>query len=109
MPQPNAFWAGMTAGYLAERLVRQRLAPAGLDRAETPVVIAGISLAVAMTLIGLRPPARRRRRPEPARHTAHRLGPPHPQQMRAFHGWPQGGWLGFYPVFQNASSAYWSE
>jgi hypothetical protein len=29
--------------------------------------------------------------------------------MRAFHGWPQGGWLGFYPVFQNASSAYWSE
>jgi hypothetical protein len=47
--------AAMTAGYLAERLVRQRLTPAGLDRAETPVVIAGISLAVAMALIGLRP------------------------------------------------------
>jgi hypothetical protein len=45
----------MTAGYLAERLVRQRLTPAGWDRAETPVVIAGISLAVAMALIGLRP------------------------------------------------------
>ena len=47
--------AAMTAGYLAERLVRQRLTPAGWDTAETPVVIAGISLAVAMALIGLRP------------------------------------------------------
>src|ERR1700722_3024929 len=47
--------AAMTAGYLAERLVRQRLIPAGWDKAETPVVVAGISLAAAMTVLGLRP------------------------------------------------------
>jgi hypothetical protein len=47
--------AAMTAGYLAERLVRQRLAPAGWDKAETPVVVAGISLSASMALIGLRP------------------------------------------------------
>lgn len=47
--------AAMTAGYLAERLVRQRLAPAGWDRAETPVVVAGISLSATMAVIGLRP------------------------------------------------------
>jgi hypothetical protein len=47
--------AAMTAGYLAERLVRQRLTPAGWDKAETPVVVAGISLSAAMALIGLRP------------------------------------------------------
>jgi hypothetical protein len=47
--------AAMTAGYLAERLVRQRLTPAGWESAETPLVMAGISLAVAMALIGLRP------------------------------------------------------
>jgi hypothetical protein len=46
--------AVMTAGYLAERLVRQRLTPAGWDTAETPVVVAGMSLAMAMALIGLR-------------------------------------------------------
>lgn len=47
--------AAMIAGYLAERLVRQRLTPAGWDTAETPVVVAGISLATAMALTGLRP------------------------------------------------------
>ena len=47
--------AAMTAGYLAERLVRQRLRPPGWDKAETPVVVAGISLAAAMAMLGLRP------------------------------------------------------
>ena len=46
--------AVMTAGYLAERLVRQRLLPSGWDAAETPVVAAGMSLAVVMALLGLR-------------------------------------------------------
>ena len=45
--------AAMTAGYLAERLVRQRLLPSGWDAAETPVVTAGLSLAVVMALLGL--------------------------------------------------------
>jgi hypothetical protein len=44
----------MTAGYLAERLVRQRLLPSGWNAAETPVVTAGMSLAVVMALLGLR-------------------------------------------------------
>jgi hypothetical protein len=47
--------ATMVAGYLAERLVRQRLAPSGWDKAETPVVAAGICLAAVMAVIGLRP------------------------------------------------------
>ena len=47
--------AVMAAGYLAERLVRQRLLPSGWDAAETPVVTAGMSLAVVMALLGLRP------------------------------------------------------
>ncbi len=45
----------MVAGYLAERLVRQRLTLAGWDTAETPVVATGICLAAAMAMIGLRP------------------------------------------------------
>jgi hypothetical protein len=52
--------AAMTAGYLAERLVRHRLAPSGWDAAESPVIVAGISLAAAMAVLGLRgsgPPA----------------------------------------------------
>jgi hypothetical protein len=59
----GALGATMTAGYLAERLVRQRLAPAGWDKAETPVVTAGLSLAAAMAVMGLRssPPVRQRR------------------------------------------------
>lgn len=47
--------ATMVAGYPAERLVRQRLAPSGWDAAETPVLAGGICLAAAMALIGLRP------------------------------------------------------
>jgi hypothetical protein len=47
--------AAMVAGYLAERLVRHRLAPSGWDPAESPVIVAGISLAAAMALIGLGP------------------------------------------------------
>ena len=47
--------AAMVAGYLAERLVRHRLAPVGWDRTESPVIVAGIGLAAAMALIGLRP------------------------------------------------------
>jgi hypothetical protein len=50
----GALGATMTAGYLAERLVRQRLAPAGWDKAETPVVASGLILAAAMSLMGLR-------------------------------------------------------
>ena len=46
--------AAMAAGYLAERLARRRLRPSGWDVAETPVVTAGISLAVVMALLGLR-------------------------------------------------------
>ena len=46
--------AAMVAGYLAERLVRHRLAPSGWDAAESPVIVAGISLAAAMALLGLR-------------------------------------------------------
>ena len=47
--------AAMVAGYLAERLVRHRLVPPGWDAAESPVIVAGMSLAAAMALIGLRP------------------------------------------------------
>jgi hypothetical protein len=46
--------AAMVAGYLAERLVRHRLAPSGWDAAESPVIVAGISLAAVMALLGLR-------------------------------------------------------
>jgi hypothetical protein len=48
--------AAMVAGYLAERLVRHRLTPSGWDMAESPVIVAGVSLAAAMALIGLGPP-----------------------------------------------------
>ena len=47
--------AAMVAGYLAERLVRHRLTPSGWEAAESPVIVAGISLAAAMALIGLGP------------------------------------------------------
>jgi hypothetical protein len=48
--------AAMTAGYLAERLVRRRLLPAGWDGAESPLVVAGMGLAVAMAVLGLSRP-----------------------------------------------------
>jgi hypothetical protein len=50
----GALGATMTAGYLAERLVRHRLTPAGWDNAESSVVTAGLSLAAAMALMGMR-------------------------------------------------------
>jgi hypothetical protein len=46
--------AVMVAGYLAERLGRRRLLPSDWDTAESPVVIAGMSLAAVMALTGLR-------------------------------------------------------
>ena len=44
----------MVAGYLLERLGRRRLRPSGWDAAESPAVIAGLGLAAAMALLGLR-------------------------------------------------------
>jgi hypothetical protein len=46
--------AAMVAGYLVERLGRRRLHPSGWDAAESPAVIAGLSLAAVMALLGLR-------------------------------------------------------
>jgi hypothetical protein len=48
--------AAMAAGYLAERLVRQRLLPAGWDGAESPLIVAGLGLAAAMAVMGLSRP-----------------------------------------------------
>ena len=42
----------MVPGYLGEKLVRRRLTPSGYDRVETPVVIAGITLASMTALLG---------------------------------------------------------
>lgn len=46
--------AAMVAGHLLERLVRRRLRPSGWDAAESPMVIAGLTLAAAMAWLGLR-------------------------------------------------------
>lgn len=46
--------AAMVGGYLVERLVRRRLRPSGWDAAESPIVIAGASLAAVMAGLGLR-------------------------------------------------------
>ena len=46
----------MIAGYLQERLVRQRLRPSGWDGLESPLLVTAIGLATAMALLGLRPP-----------------------------------------------------
>jgi hypothetical protein len=42
----------MVAGYLGERLVRQRLRPSGWDALESPLLVAAIGLAVAMAVLG---------------------------------------------------------
>ena len=48
----------MVAGYLGERLVRQRLRPAGWDALESPLIMAALGLSVAMAALGnLRPAA----------------------------------------------------
>jgi hypothetical protein len=44
----------MVAGYLLERLARRRMHPSGWDAAESPMVVTGLSLAVAMAGLGLR-------------------------------------------------------
>ncbi len=44
----------MVPGYLGERLVRHRLAPAGWDRLESPLAAAGLGLAAAMAALGTR-------------------------------------------------------
>jgi len=43
----------LVAGYLGERLVRQRLRPSGWDRLESPLLIMSIALAAAMASLGL--------------------------------------------------------
>jgi hypothetical protein len=44
----------MVPGYLMERYDRQHLRPGGWDPVETPVVVAGLSLAAAMAVLGHR-------------------------------------------------------
>ena len=40
------------AGYLGERLVRQRLRPSGWDALESPLIVTTIALSVAMAALG---------------------------------------------------------
>jgi len=47
----------MVAGYLGERLVRQRLRPTGWDALESPLIIAALGLSVAMAALGELSPA----------------------------------------------------
>ncbi len=44
----------MTAGYLAEKLVRRRLRPSGWDALETPVVVIGLGTAAFMAVLAVR-------------------------------------------------------
>ena len=44
--------ATMISGYLGEQLVRQRLTRSGYDAVETPIVVTGLTLAVAMAVLG---------------------------------------------------------
>jgi hypothetical protein len=46
--------ATLVAGYLGERLVRQRLRPSGWDAVESPLLLVAIGLAVAMAALGRR-------------------------------------------------------
>jgi hypothetical protein len=46
----------MVAGYLGERLVRQRLRPSGWDALESPLIVAALGPSVGMAVLGnLRP------------------------------------------------------
>ncbi|MGY1668192.1 hypothetical protein [Geodermatophilus sp. SYSU D00696] len=47
--------AALVPGYLAERLVRRRLTPAGADPVETGVVAVGLAAAAAMAVLGVQP------------------------------------------------------
>jgi hypothetical protein len=42
----------MVAGYLGERLVRQRLRPSGWDPLESPLIVAALGLSVGMAALG---------------------------------------------------------
>jgi hypothetical protein len=42
----------MVAGYLGERLVRQRLRPSGWDAVESPLIVAALVLSVGMAALG---------------------------------------------------------
>ncbi len=42
----------MVAGYLGERLVRQRLRPSGWDAIESPLIVAALVLSVGMAALG---------------------------------------------------------
>jgi hypothetical protein len=59
-PDDRARWVlrwlgtGLTVGYLSERLVRLRVRPSGFDPAETPIVAAGWSGAMALAVLGRR-------------------------------------------------------
>jgi hypothetical protein len=44
----------MVGGYLIERLGQRRLSPSGWEPLETPLVVAGTGLAVAMAVLGRR-------------------------------------------------------
>jgi len=46
--------AAMVAGYLGEALVRRRLRRSGFDPLESPLAVAGITLAAGMAVLGLR-------------------------------------------------------
>jgi hypothetical protein len=46
--------AALVAGYLGERLVRQRLRPSGWDTVESPLLVTAIGLAAAMAALGRR-------------------------------------------------------
>ena len=50
----GGFGALLVAGYLGERLVRQRLRPSGWDALESPLLVVAIGLAMAMAALGLR-------------------------------------------------------
>jgi hypothetical protein len=45
------------AGYLGERLVRQRLRPSGWDALESPLIMAALGLSVGMAALGNLSPA----------------------------------------------------
>ena len=49
----GALEALLGAGYLGERLVRQRLGPSGWERLESPLLVVAIGLAAAMAALGL--------------------------------------------------------
>jgi hypothetical protein len=42
----------MVAGYLGERLVRQRLRPSGWDALESPLIVVALGLSVGMAALG---------------------------------------------------------